>query len=425
MKIPKAKIEDLKHWVESIGADWCGVQPPLTPETPTLLQFNSRQTGSTLAVPIDDYLAGTVAGDAIAFKMEKKLEASNKKFQEPKMTLKEKLYSVYLTLENIEKNGENESQHYDYLKAVDVVREIRKQLISIKVYAEVNFFFEGGPYTIARAKNPDAPFAARDCRCCIVFHDLETNEIATGSGLGTGADTGDKAIYKAQTGAFKYALKNAFMVPDGDAPDAESDPTVDENAEPDFETAKAAPRRTETRKETRKEEPARPPKAAIPDSVPTKADSGTATPAPATSPKNSSASTASTPATTSAPAATVAVPVTKSESAPTTAATSEPETKDMLDLPPNEEMLNEYRKRFRKLGDELAEGHLKSSKSLPVGRKLLVFMLAKAKVENAKDLTKRQWNDFFARVDAALANPEIGYAGLAKAINKENGIEEK
>lgn len=422
MKIPKAKIEDLKNWVESVGADWCGVQPPLTPETPTLLQFNSRQTGSTLAVPIDDYLAGTVAGDAIAAKMERKLEASNKKFQEHKMTLKEKLFSVYSTLAAIEKGGTNESQHYDYIKAVDVVRAIREQLITIKVYAEVNFEFAGAAYTIARAKNPDAPFSARDCRCSVVFHDLETGETLTGSGLGTGADTGDKAIYKAQTGAFKYALKNSFMVPDEAAPDAEGDPTVDENAEPDFESAKAAPRRTETRKQEPRQEATKPPKANIPDSVPTKADSGTATPAPASS-------SVSTPATTSAPVATAAAPATKTESAPT-AATLEPgstadNAKDMLDLPPNEEMLTDYRKRFRKLGDELAEGHLKSSKSLPVQRKLLVFMLQKAGVPDAKFMTKRQWNDFFARVETAETNPEVGLAGLAKLINKANGIEEK
>lgn len=37
--------------------------------------------------------------------------------------------------------------------------------------------------------------------------------------LGQGSDSGDKAIYKAMTGAFKYALRQSFMIETGDDPD--------------------------------------------------------------------------------------------------------------------------------------------------------------------------------------------------------------
>lgn len=36
---------------------------------------------------------------------------------------------------------------------------------------------------------------------------------------GMGSDTGDKAVYKAMTGALKYALRQAFLIPTGDDPD--------------------------------------------------------------------------------------------------------------------------------------------------------------------------------------------------------------
>lgn len=37
--------------------------------------------------------------------------------------------------------------------------------------------------------------------------------------LGEGADSGDKAVNKAQTGAFKYALRQAFLIETGNDPD--------------------------------------------------------------------------------------------------------------------------------------------------------------------------------------------------------------
>jgi hypothetical protein len=39
--------------------------------------------------------------------------------------------------------------------------------------------------------------------------------------LGTGADKGDKGIYKAMTGAVRYALWKTFLIPTGDEPDAD------------------------------------------------------------------------------------------------------------------------------------------------------------------------------------------------------------
>ena len=61
--------------------------------------------------------------------------------------------------------------------------------------------------------------------------------------IGTGADSGDKAPYKATTGAIKYALLTAFLIPTGDDPENDSgDRVVVEAAKKIFaEPAKKAP----------------------------------------------------------------------------------------------------------------------------------------------------------------------------------------
>jgi hypothetical protein len=297
------------------------------------------------------------------------------------MTLKEKLHKIYETVDAVEKRGENTMQHYKYIKAADVTNAIRKQFTALKVYAEINFDFVGGPYTIARAKDKDAPFSAVNVKCSIMFHDLESDQVSTSSGLGTGADTGDKAAYKAMTGALKYALKNAFLVPD------EADPEADESVDeaPSFQDSRhSAPR-------------------------PTAAPAAKAPSAPVTA--RGPAPVASSMETTRI---VVEVPV----------APREPGDGSESDLPSEEDM-NAYRKRFKILSDSLSEKRvLQASKGLPVNVKIKVFLLQVTGAPDAKQLTISQWNNFFQRVDAALALEE-GLKGLAKLINKANGIETK
>jgi len=49
--------------------------------------------------------------------------------------------------------------------------------------------------------------------------DVESEEFIEVQALGEGMDAGDKAVYKAMTGAFKYAQRQTFMIPTGDDPD--------------------------------------------------------------------------------------------------------------------------------------------------------------------------------------------------------------
>ena len=139
------------------------------------------------------------------------------------LNLRSKLSAVYAKVDHIEKAGRNQKQNYDYVRSADVLHAIRKALIEFRVYAETNFDLLS-TYNIAT--NSGGNMHTATVKAFIVFHDLDSDEKITASGLGDGADGGDKGIYKAQTGAIKNALRNAFLVPD--AADPEADPSVDE-----------------------------------------------------------------------------------------------------------------------------------------------------------------------------------------------------
>lgn len=58
-------------------------------------------------------------------------------------------------------------------------------------------------------------------RMTLVVADTESDERATFRGLGSGMDSGDKAVMKAQTAALKYAWMVAFSISTGDDPELE------------------------------------------------------------------------------------------------------------------------------------------------------------------------------------------------------------
>jgi len=287
-----------------------------------------------------------------------------------------KMLRVYAAIDFVEKAGKNVSQNYKYVRAADVVHAVRKAFIEEKLYAEINFDFCGDTFLIARAKEKDTPFTGIRVRCYIVVHDLESDGLLTASGLGTGVDSSDKAVYKAQTGGLKYALRHLALLPD------EADPEADESVDDDRQSGHVRPDPPDFQ-EAQKPAPR---------------------PAPAAKQEP--------------------VPAAKAAAAPAEAASASDATL------PTEEQMKSFREQFKKLGDDLSsEGKFKASKGLPVNRKLLVFLLSITKADSAEKITVAQWNNFFERVvkvTGTKAEPIAGgFVALAKLINKTNGITDK
>ena len=134
-----------------------------------------------------------------------------------------KLLAVAAAVPFVEKRGENEKQDYTYVRATDIVALFRDKLFERGVLLTSDVV----DLRTWEAQGRNQTLNGVHLLIRFTFEDAETGYSLSMMGAGSGLDTGDKAIYKAQTGALKYILRNTFLVPDVDT-DPEADETVDE-----------------------------------------------------------------------------------------------------------------------------------------------------------------------------------------------------
>lgn len=141
--------------------------------------------------------------------------------------LSRKLIEVMKAVDAVEKHGDNKAQGYKYVKATDVAREVRAALI----LHGISFSFS--PTATKRWKketNSGGWLNFVEMWAEVTFTDVESGEALMVGAVGWGSDSGDKAIYKAQTGCLKYVLRMNFLIPD------ESDPENDSGEKEDRPT---------------------------------------------------------------------------------------------------------------------------------------------------------------------------------------------
>lgn len=286
-----------------------------------------------------------------------------------KITLAQKLVEVYKKVDHIEKRGNNLAQNYRYVRASDLAHAIRNALAELRIYAQV-VFESKPPYTYTTSNGKTMNMV--DVRCDITFidaDDLNAPPFRT-SGLGSGSDTGDKAIYKAQTGAAKYALRNAFLVPD------DSDPENEEVVEPE---------KSELRKSTGTTSKA---------AVSTKA----------TLPPKAEISSESLKQDVAKPG----------EIASTFPVSSGIIRQGEADSLPTTDQTQSLRNRFSLMNKDLSDAGLKASKGMPVGRKLTTYLLHRTGMTDPEKITFQQWEKFF---EECGTYKEIGFGNLVTKIN--------
>jgi len=133
-----------------------------------------------------------------------------------------KLAEVLKRVKYIQKAGFNDFHRYKYATEADVNEHVREVLAELNVVMIPNVVSHSVREHInAKGKTEYIVTVGVD----FTFHDGETGETITFRTYGEGQDAGDKGTYKAITGAQKYALMKAFMIPTGDDP--ESDSSVD------------------------------------------------------------------------------------------------------------------------------------------------------------------------------------------------------
>lgn len=136
----------------------------------------------------------------------------NAKLQQKKNTLRTALQKKGV----LKRNATNEFDKYKYFSEAQYKELFTELLSQSKLelkFNELEYSFFEGTEKQANGRMPKLEFQLIDCETGFYETTVITSEAI---------DKGDKAGYKAYTGALKYYLANTFMVATGDDPEKES-----------------------------------------------------------------------------------------------------------------------------------------------------------------------------------------------------------
>jgi hypothetical protein len=145
----------------------------------------------------------------------------------PTVQLLGKLKEVADAIPFVEKRGRNDHHHYDFVQAVDVVRDVRAHLLARSVVVIPGTV----PGSVRQHTETGGKAFVTTVDLIYRFVDTETAAEVVVPWTGAGSDTGgDKGLYKAYTGGLKYALLSLFLLPTSNDP--ENDALTAPNAAP-------------------------------------------------------------------------------------------------------------------------------------------------------------------------------------------------
>jgi len=136
------------------------------------------------------------------------------------------------------KNGRNDFQKYNYVRAADVANEAREAMITHGI---------AFTYDVVDSQHWESTKEGKStnyfCQLTvnITFTDADSGEQMSGRVVGWGSDTLDKAPFKAMTGAVKYALRMNFLIPDENDPEDTAIEEMRQNKVQQPQTQRAVP----------------------------------------------------------------------------------------------------------------------------------------------------------------------------------------
>lgn len=131
-----------------------------------------------------------------------------------------KIAQIMGELSRVPKNGRNSFHNYDYVTESDLVEALRPHLAKLKI----SIFPTVERYETKEVQERNKAATLATVELAISFIDGESGDMMTVKWAGQGIDQGDKAFYKAYTGAYKYALMKTFMISTGEEPEQEPAP---------------------------------------------------------------------------------------------------------------------------------------------------------------------------------------------------------
>jgi ERF superfamily len=127
-----------------------------------------------------------------------------------------KLAKIMSSLERVPKRGRNDFHKYDYVMEADLADAVRQEMATqgILMFPDV----ESCEWQVGNEKG------GKIATISVRFTITDGTDSITFRVAGCGVDNpGDKAVYKALTGAVKYALMKMFLIPTGDDPEDEKE----------------------------------------------------------------------------------------------------------------------------------------------------------------------------------------------------------
>ena len=152
----------------------------------------------------------------------------------------------------VEKNGVNAFHRYNYASDADILWTIKPLLAEHNLsFTLVSFAVIGMSEVKTKREGTE-----RLIDLSVTYQLAHTSgQWRTITAPGSGQDPGDKAHYKAMTGALKYALRQTFAIPTGDDPERDEDDDRGRGQRPG--DARRGDDREEQRPQERREDPPR------------------------------------------------------------------------------------------------------------------------------------------------------------------------
>lgn len=136
------------------------------------------------------------------------------------LNLAAKLSAIMGELGNIPKSGFNKAQQYRFVRESDVAEKLSALLAKQHIFLHQDVV-ETKVRELYRTQSGNTMWLTT-VKVAFTWYDGETGETLPPSVFpGHGADTGDKGVYKAMTGAEKYFLMKTFLISTGDDPEAD------------------------------------------------------------------------------------------------------------------------------------------------------------------------------------------------------------
>lgn len=150
-----------------------------------------------------------------------------------------KIAALMEACDYVKKNGTNDFHHYSYATSADVLAKVNASMVEHNLCSvatpELLSFTD-----VTNAKGNTEHLATVKMNVTIIDADNPADSI-TLTGIGSGQDSGDKAVMKAQTAALKYAYMLSLNIATGDDPEADGKTDENTGAEPQVKVVHTTP----------------------------------------------------------------------------------------------------------------------------------------------------------------------------------------